>query len=457
MHSELIGAAVSSAAFICLLIRSRRRNKCEECVDKLTAERVELKAAKKLAASELFRLTKWSCDVRAEGCCIPSMTDWPPKGSGMRHQCKQCNWDCCTNCLPLSQHEHALKAIPVDLVNREQKRKGFLVQRTEANQALKANEAALAMAKHRFELHQTAGRVHGLLKAASRAAASVERGLANDRSDAGDVAPYLRSALLLLCEATMSGREILEAVVDGGVPSSRKGFLRALHELIPFPADHVSGGTGGEWRDEWGVLTAEWAALTDQAHMKKWLRHVSNVDNCIKTHKEQIDACVRGGWPLEHAVALWLLQSRIRALARALRERDACYAHSLYTLTTALVAAAARQREPAPRLYANLTGKFGLVLNDDSWQRLEVPDRYGFRGLSTAALVKAACGPSSFGRAEREGGLSGFAVRVTRTRPETMVMYEVQDSAVVCFESAPPSADSLHSAIMVGEHEGFFP
>ena len=117
-----------------------------------------------------------------------------------------------------------------------------------------SNEKALAVAAHRLELYETAHRVRTALEAANRAAVQAESCLAVYDSNAGAAAPALRSALILACDASTSSRELLESVVDGGIVSSRKGFLRALHELIPRPVPHVSDGTGGEWKEEWANL-----------------------------------------------------------------------------------------------------------------------------------------------------------------------------------------------------------
>ena len=465
-RAELVAAAISTLVAAYFIVKNRhRRRSSKSRVKVLEAERDVLKEEKKLALATLMRYNRWACDVKAKGCCIPHLQNWPPKSGTLRYHCKKCNWDACSTCIPLVENRqcpnnHILTESAFD-PTREEKRHAAYERNEAARHALVSNEKALATAAHRLELYETAHRVRTALEAANRAAVQAESCLAVYDSNAGAAAPALRSALILACDASTSSRELLESVVDGGIVSSRKGFLRALHELIPRPVPHVSDGTGGEWKEEWASLTEEWAKLTEQFHLKTWLKHVKVLDNCIETHREYIDACVARGWLEEHAIALWLLQSRIKGLARALRERDACYAHSLYTLTTALVAAARRQREPAPKLYANLTGKFGLVLGDDNWERLEVPDRYGFRGLSSVALIKAACGPNSFGIHTKKGAehraTSGFAAKVVRTRPTRQETYEVQDSAVVCFESGPPSADSLHSAIMVSEEQGFFP
>ena len=464
---EVVAVVIASAAAVALHALGRRRNTIERRVETLMQRQEELAKEKKRATNAVAKLTRWVCDVKGEGCCAPSLTIWSQTGSVTcdRHTCtsssegaSKCNWDVCSNCLPLAQHKclrcsNSLRCIPHD-PDREQKRLAAIERKYQVVWAFRANEAALAAASRALELRRTAERARAHLEAATRAATAAECALKDQSQAASSAAPALRTVIQLAYDASHASRAVLESAVDFGPSSSRKGFLRALTELIPRPVDHAAGGLGGEWRAEWIALTGEWAALTEQSHMKTWLRHVSDIDNCTTTHAEQVEACVSAGWPREHAIAVWLLQSRIRALARALRERDACYAHSLYTLTAALVSAASRQPVAAQRLYANLTGKFGLTLNDDSWHRLEVPDRFGFRGLSSVALVKATCGPSSFGI---NAGVSGFAVRVTRTRPEKRVDYEVQDSPVVCFESSPPSADSLHSAIMVGEHEGFFP
>ena len=82
---------------------------------------------------------------------------------------------------------------------------------------------------------------------------------------------------------------------------------------------------------------------------------------------------------------------------------------------------------------------------------VERADHVGFHGLSSCALVKAACHPSNF-------AAGGFCVRSVQTLPVKKVNYTVQpNSPVVCFESAAPSADGLHSAVQLLDGAGCFP
>ena len=484
-------AGVAMAAFFRYLYARRRRNPYQVRVDLLNAERVDLRRRKRKALQDVNLHGRWFCDVKASGCCIASVDQWPPANGDRFHCLRGCNFDACSNCAPLVHVNHLcgscgypLQLRPMSLTNTE-KRNDAVNRRDATRRALQANAAALVEAEHHLVMRQASISASKLLEAAAAAAAAATR--AFDAGARERVVPELRTALRLSCEAAMSGSALIEDLVDHGPASSRKGFLRSLPELIPAPRDgeFVTDGTGGEWRAEWAALTAEWAELTDQAHLRRWLKQVSDVDRCISTHATQIEVCIAAGWHPEHAAAVWLLQSRIRALSRALRERDGRYACSLYTLTRALTTAAAGQPAAAPLLFVNLSGKFGLVANDDQWQRLEVADRFGFRGLSSTAMVKASRSTLSFavvrdgaevsggdggGRGHGDSGhggsghggsgrceVSGFAVRVTRTRPVKEILYEVQDAPVVCFESAPASASSLHSAIMVSDDEGFFP
>jgi hypothetical protein len=90
-----------------------------------------------------------------------------------------------------------------------------------------------------------------------------------------------------------------------------------------------------------------------------------------------------------------------------------------------------------PQLYRHLRGIFSLAEADPEWTLIETPDRTGFRGLTSPVLTKVNCTATNFCH---EGFLQwNFATGRN----------ELQDSDIVCFESAGPSQQGLHSAIML--------
>lgn len=73
-----------------------------------------------------------------------------------------------------------------------------------------------------------------------------------------------------------------------------------------------------------------------------------------------------------------------QSMARALRERDPCFAASTYALTDVLTEEARKQGQgshpPMRPLYINLRGAHGLEVDDPAWAQLEV------RALTCALL-----------------------------------------------------------------------
>merc|ERR1712185_152292 len=119
------------------------------------------------------------------------------------------------------------------------------------------------------------------------------------------------------------------------------------------------------------------------------------------------------GWAREHAEAYTLISGCLAApLAAAVRERSPRYAASTHALCAALAEQSTRLAAPAPPLYKNLTGEFGLATDDPAWAALLQPGASA--GLSFVT--------------------DGFRVSID-------FVYKLQDSDVVCFQSAPADAD----------------
>jgi hypothetical protein len=429
---------------------------------RVKAERAELKQRRRAAEGEKLEVGLWHCDVKVEGCHMLKPRDLSkplePGEDRRRWHCKAgCNFDACANCLARAceEHEHNLEQIRTRSPEEQTAERALVFTKLDGVRAsLRSNAEQLATVERSLSIRKAARHTRTLLEATLAHARNVEAAL--DASSDQRVAVALRELLREGCAAAQLARETLDGVTAPEAHTSRKTFLRSLSELVRPPDWSTTS-----WQDEWANLTAEWAHLTDQAHKKKWLVRQQNIESCRVTYAKQIEACVTTGWPDRHAAAYWLLQARIPALSRALRDRDPCYAASLHTLTEVLVGAAHRQGGVAPALYCNLRGKLSLCVNDEQWMRLEVPDHTGFRGCSSSALVRASCCAECFTS-------DGFAARVTKTLTgkfeggrktlRKTVAYEVQrGSPVVCFESAAASSATMHSAIMVSAEDGVFP
>ena len=424
---------------------------------------------------------KWCCDVKGEQCTCSSFS---PPHRQPRYRCARgCDYDSCAACLATAsaQHKHELRLIdrePLEELKLEQQR---------VSQALEACKEELAPLRRREEMQNAIEHATDALEAARQWAAKATQAEATHGRES-EVAISLRSAVRDAWTASESLQAALTGVLERNA-TSRAGYLEALRELIPRPLP------ARPWTAEWAVLTHEWATLTKQASKKKWLATISDPANCQLTHNDVIDQSVRAGWPLADAVAYWLLQSRALALSKALREREESFAASLHCLCDVLHAAACRQSSVAPKLFCNLRGKFSLVDNDAQWEKLESPDRTGFFGLTCTSLVKASCGEKSFQtagfaakavRVDTRAGTSspyapdkvqlvesskdatsnaadayassaGTSIAGAATAIVRQVTYAAQDSPVVCFESAPPSAEGFHTAVMVGDEHGCFP
>ncbi len=99
--------------------------------------------------------------------------------------------------------------------------------------------------------------------------------------------------------------------------------------------------------------------------------------------------------------------------------------------------------EPTPALYCNLTGKFGLAsYYDPAWKVLQHPGvSAGLSFVTDGCYLANAPNSLTFPDAE------GFRVGVNE---DGRFSYELQDSDVVCFKSAPADADGYHSLVPYG-------
>ena len=270
----------------------------------------------------------------------------------------------------------------------------------------------------------------------------------------------------------------LEAVLVAGAKTSRAGYLRVLSEQIQPPADDQ------HWRDEWEARVTEHSQII-YGDSFVWNPDRDAIDLHLVKYHRMIDDCVQQGWVREQAEVFILHSVTSKSMARALRERDSCYAASTFAMYDAFIAQAMRQAErreverkveeassspPAryqkklsighmnsasrlpPRLYKNLhrPAQFNASLeaDDPGWSHILEPDATGFRGLTSSALTFATCDPACFSEA-------GFQIAGYRAEGAT---YTLVPSDVVCFVSEEPSNDGvLREAVMTSATGGVFP
>ena len=298
-----------------------------------------------------------------------------------------------------------------------------------------------------------------------------------------------REELIATQRVVKLAQDGLNTVLPAAPPTSRAGHLRSLPELIGPPPPNRT------WEDEWVKLKAESYRLSGQGEAtveedEAYVRENDPIEKYVAQDGVQSDIAylVEQGWPSDNAKVYALLFTCLDALARALSERDSCYAASTYAISETLFAqryggapemqpgdaATARQvlasmrtsRAPAaaapmrrrsatynqlpPAMYTNLNGLFSLASRDPQWEEIETPDGTGFRGLTSAALVHATFEPQNFTE-------EGFMVNTTDPNDPTKAVLEVQDSDIVCFRSDKDDELGAHSAILTSDSSGDFP
>eukprot|EP00747_Dinoflagellata_sp_TGD_P181337 gnl/TRDRNA2_/TRDRNA2_35142_c0_seq1.p1 gnl/TRDRNA2_/TRDRNA2_35142_c0~~gnl/TRDRNA2_/TRDRNA2_35142_c0_seq1.p1 ORF type:complete len:342 (-),score=66.50 gnl/TRDRNA2_/TRDRNA2_35142_c0_seq1:165-1190(-) len=232
-------------------------------------------------------------------------------------------------------------------------------------------------------------------------------------------------------ESTVMTRESTELPVYRDAAGGSRGIY-----LPPKPADRT-------WRDEWVALRMEELRLQGQEYLAQQ-KHFepgapAHIDQMLKHLTGYVQWQVSAGWDRQGAEAYTLLASCGRAaLSRALREHSDVYAASQNLVVDILSERAKQLKEPAPPAYRNLSGKFGLATEDVGWQKMVDNDLQVGMSFTSSAIVAGYRGQSYFPDDK------GFHVGVNRGG---RVVYECQDSDVVCFRSRAKDADGFHSLI----------
>lgn len=178
--------------------------------------------------------------------------------------------------------------------------------------------------------------------------------------------------------------------------------------------------------------------------------HESIENGPLKFHASAVNACVASGvWSREHAEAFFTASSVLTApLAASIHDRSDRYAATAHVVCEAL-ALQAKQRPHytythAPH-YTNLTGDLGLA-TDPAWLTLLQPEAEPGLSFTTDGLTRALADEAAF---PNDKGLH---------RNLSIDGCTLQDSDVVCFQSAPSDAEGHHSLLPVPFcHSRFLP
>ena len=203
--------------------------------------------------------------------------------------------------------------------------------------------------------------------------------------------------------------------------------------------------TGRMWRDEWVDMWMERGRMESAGWPRSQFEAggANSIEVLLREDAADIQWKVDHGWPRADAEAYHLITGCVGApLAAAVRERSDRYAASTHAVCDALAQRARQVTEAAPPVYWNLTGKHGLATVDPAFAALAQPGASAGLGLVTNGVAQGDLLDSrNFPNAE------GFHVGV---QIGGNVTFQLIDSDVVCFRSAPADADGYHSLVQIG-------
>eukprot|EP00966_Prymnesium_polylepis_P098392 2278515-Prymnesium_polylepis.1 len=248
------------------------------------------------------------------------------------------------------------------------------------------------------------------------------------------------------------------------VASSRAGYLRCLNELIGEAPAGVSWDDEEPWfelrtiairimtDDERRKFWETWSPDFQDADRLEWLKQ-TNAPELIQRRFRQssIDDLIKRGWAKGDARCYAMLSHQGPALAEAMRQQPPQAAACVYALCDCIWR---NRKGPSsddalpPMLFRHLRGFNSLARVDPKWEKLETPDRTGFRGLCSNGITVADCDPDNFGQ-------DGYRRRFAQGGE---IKYITEDSPVVGFVSRDEDATGAHSAVLTyTETTGMFP
>ena len=152
--------------------------------------------------------------------------------------------------------------------------------------------------------------------------------------------------------------------------------------------------------------------------------------------RESIDWKVESGWPRTLAEDYTLIMTHFKAaLGDSVSEGSRDFAAAVHLLRDALTLRAPLEAV-APDAYTDLDGTYGLRRHDAAWAALGPDAVVGATFVTNAPLEASSC--------DRCLTDAGFCAPVINVGESEDVVYEPQDSDIVCFESAEPDGGGHH-------------
>mmetsp|Transcript_16607 Transcript_16607/g.57266 ORF Transcript_16607/g.57266 Transcript_16607/m.57266 type:complete len:344 (+) Transcript_16607:152-1183(+) len=235
---------------------------------------------------------------------------------------------------------------------------------------------------------------------------------------------------------------------------------RALRSLELLEA-RVGPGPRRGWRDEWiGLQLAKVRrSIAGQPYERAYLARMDEMREELSEHwreggayapdrsvsyvRASVDWKLARGWDRDAAEGYTLLMTNFKSvLGDAFGANAEEFAASAHLLHGAFQGRAAVEGV-APRAYNDLDGTYGLRRHDAAWAALGPDAVVGATFVTNAPLEASSC--------DRCLTDAGFCAPVINVGESEDVVYEPQDSDIVCFESAEPDGGGHHSLVRTAE------
>ena len=272
--------------------------------------------------------------------------------------------------------------------------------------------------------------------------------MTKENATASDI-EWCRQFLLESSAADMSVQSLTTKLISAGHKTSRMAYLKTLAEAFERPKFK-----DGALESEWDQMCIEWEQMCRDSGMSHGEAPPS-YERIQEDFKKSIRERMEAGWEKAHAINYCLLSSihargpMARALSKEAAKERGRYAHSAYALMDSLQSRimapvpesrpedAERGEDHPGRYYRNLTGIGSLVADDPQWEKIEVPDETGFRGLTTHAILR----PSRI--------LFQFDTRGWKSQVRSNVYELSPGDDVVAFDNLPRDDHGFHHGISV--------
>ena len=166
-------------------------------------------------------------------------------------------------------------------------------------------------------------------------------------------------------------------------------------------------------------------------------------DRSVSYVRASVDWKLARGWDRDAAEGYTLLMTNFKSvLGDAFGANAQEFAASAHLLHGAFQGRAAVEGV-APRAYNDLDGTYGLRRHDAAWAALGPDAEVGATFVTNAPLEASSC--------DRCLTDAGFCAPVINVGESEDVVYEPQDSDIVCFESAAPDGGGHRSLVRTAE------